>query len=296
MKNIDLQKVENIKRLAIIAMFSDDYLMDKLVLKGGNALDIIYKIALRSSRDLDFSIEGEFKQEELKNIESKIQKILKETFNTEGYEVFDIKFIERPEKISPELVDFWGGYKIEFKIIDKNKIKIIGHKLDSLRRNSIEFDEKHKRTFEIDISKFEYCTTKRKFEIEGYTIYVYTPEMIIFEKLRAICQQMPEYAKKIKTITRSARARDFFDIYTIFEKFNIDISAKENVNLLISIFEAKKVPLGLIGEIHKYREYHRLDFTSVKDTLKPEIVSKEFDFYFDYVVQKCELLKTLWEK
>ena len=57
---MDLKKLEEIKRLAIIAMFSDDVLMDTLVLKGGNALDIVYKIASRSSIDLDFSMEQDF--------------------------------------------------------------------------------------------------------------------------------------------------------------------------------------------------------------------------------------------
>ncbi len=42
---LDLDKLEQIKRITIIALFSDDDLMDSLVLKGGNALDMIYGIA-----------------------------------------------------------------------------------------------------------------------------------------------------------------------------------------------------------------------------------------------------------
>ena len=49
-------QLERIKKLSIIAMFSDDYLMDILVLKGGNAIDIIYGIASRASLDLDLSL------------------------------------------------------------------------------------------------------------------------------------------------------------------------------------------------------------------------------------------------
>ena len=51
---VDLDRIEKIKRLAIIAMFSDDDLMERLVLKGGNALDIVYEIGSRASMDLDF--------------------------------------------------------------------------------------------------------------------------------------------------------------------------------------------------------------------------------------------------
>ena len=49
---LDLDKLEQIKRITIIALFSDDDLMDSLVLKGGNALDMIYGIAQRSSPGL----------------------------------------------------------------------------------------------------------------------------------------------------------------------------------------------------------------------------------------------------
>jgi len=63
---------ERIKKLVIIAMFSDDDLMDILVLKGGNAIDTIHNIALRSSIDVDFSIENEFSKDELEAIGQKI--------------------------------------------------------------------------------------------------------------------------------------------------------------------------------------------------------------------------------
>ena len=41
-------------------MFSDDDLMNLLVLKGDNALDVIHRIASRASIDLDFSVENDF--------------------------------------------------------------------------------------------------------------------------------------------------------------------------------------------------------------------------------------------
>ena len=45
---------EEIRRITIIALFSDDELIDQLVLKGGNALRLIHKISSRTSLDLDF--------------------------------------------------------------------------------------------------------------------------------------------------------------------------------------------------------------------------------------------------
>ena len=35
-------RLQKIKRLAIVAMFSDDDLLERLVLKGGNALDLVH--------------------------------------------------------------------------------------------------------------------------------------------------------------------------------------------------------------------------------------------------------------
>ena len=40
------------------------------------------------------------------------------------------------------------------------------------------------------------------------------------------------------------RARDFFDIYIIMEKENIDINKNKNKELLRNIFQSKKVKIG----------------------------------------------------
>ena len=50
----------DIRRLAITAIFADDYLFERVVLKGGNALSLALGIGDRTSLDLDFSIENDF--------------------------------------------------------------------------------------------------------------------------------------------------------------------------------------------------------------------------------------------
>ncbi|MDY6787161.1 MAG: nucleotidyl transferase AbiEii/AbiGii toxin family protein, partial [candidate division WOR-3 bacterium] len=62
---MELEFLNLIRRKIIVALFSDDYLMDKLVLKGGSAIDLVYKIDQRSSIDLDFSMEDDFKNSEM---------------------------------------------------------------------------------------------------------------------------------------------------------------------------------------------------------------------------------------
>jgi predicted nucleotidyltransferase component of viral defense system len=289
---LDLEKLEQIKRIAIIALFSDDDLMDSLVLKGGNAIDIVYKIAQRASLDLDFSIDKEFEEAEIPLIRDKIQKVLKDTFKSNGYEAFDIDFFEVPKRLNSNTPDFWGGYLIEFKIIAALEYESLQSNPHKLRVNAIEVGPNHQRIFKISISKFEYCAHKKEADLDFYTIYIYSPEMIVFEKIRAICQQMPEYKHNT---TKTARARDFFDIYTIMEHFDIDFSSTHNIDLVKNIFDAKKVPLSLIGEIHRYREYHRPDFMSVQDTAKSVTKLKTFDFYFEYLLEKCKRLEILWK-
>jgi len=282
-----------IKKLAIIAMFSDDELMDLLVLKGGNAIDLIHNIALRSSKDVDFSIENEISKEDLFLIESKITASLKVTFQEAGFEVFDLKFLEKPTVTTPDMAEFWGGYSIQFKIIELEKYNKFRNDPDSLRRNAAITGPNNKRNFSIDISKYEFCSKKQEYDLDGYTIYVYTPEMILFEKLRAICQQMPEYREIVKNPSQSARARDFFDIFCIWEQYKIDVTTKENIELLKNIFQAKRVPIEFIRNIQYQKEFHRADFPSVIDTVRTAIDLKTYDFYFDYTLEKIKPLEAL---
>ena len=291
-----IDQLERIKKLSIIAMFSDDDLMDILVLKGGNAIDIVYGIASRSSLDLDFSIATEFNRVEMDLMKSRFEKALNRVFDEAGYKVFDIKFEERPEDSGPDVPQFWGGYRLEFKLIDKIQYAELENDLQRLRLSAVDVGPGARKTYRIEISKWEYCDGKNAEELDDYTVYVYTPTMIVFEKLRAICQQMPEYSEFLGKSYETARARDFFDIYTVVEHFNINLTTSENLNLLRVIFKAKEVPVNFIGKIKEFREYHRQDFIAVENTVKPNIRIKDFDYYFDYVINKCnKLLKALGE-
>ncbi len=287
---------KRIRKLAIIAMFSDDDLMNRLVLKVGNALDIAYSLEFRSSIDLDFSMEGEFSPEEINNIKDRLQKCLSETFLLEGYEVFDVTFSERPPQLTQDMEDFWGGYVIEFKIIKKTKYIKMAHDLDSLRKQSEDVDPSSRKRFRIEISKFEYCIRKREQELDHYTIYVYSPDQIVIEKIRSICQQMPEYGSIVKSRSQSPRPKDFFDIYVTVEHFRVDLTTDQNLDLIRCSFNSKRVPLELISRIRQHRHYHSQAFDGVKDTVYAGTVLKDFDFYFDYVVSLCDRLKPLWEE
>ncbi|UAY55719.1 nucleotidyl transferase AbiEii/AbiGii toxin family protein [Arachidicoccus terrestris] len=289
---MDIELVNRIKRITIIALASDDELMEILVLKGGNAIDLAYQpdsdIVSRTSYDLDYSIfDGDFAEEQ-QAISDRIEATLRQTFLENNFVVFDYKFLNKPKKISEELIDFWGGYKVEFKVIDKDSYdKNVGNK-DKIRRASVPLNPNHSPVFELEFSKFEHVGKKSKIDVDGYKIYVYTPEMIAFEKLRAICQQLPDYRSVIPSFSPRARARDFYDIHLILDLFPINPNTDENKELIANIFEAKKVPLAFIKKIRNNKALHQDNWNSVKDTISQMEKLEDFDFYFNFVLNVFE--------
>jgi hypothetical protein len=116
--------------------------------------------------------------------------------------------------------------------------------------------------------------------------------MIAIEKLRAICQQMPEYTLQRRP---SARARDFYDIHLIVSLIGMNLNSSENLELVRHIFAAKEVPLRLLGRIKEQKEFHRPDWDSVKlSSNNPDLA--EFDDYFNFVVEQVNSMKKLWEE
>ncbi|MGO8766675.1 MAG: nucleotidyl transferase AbiEii/AbiGii toxin family protein [Limisphaerales bacterium] len=71
-------RLERIKRQVVIAIFSDDYLMERLVLKGGNAIDLILNVGTRASVDIDLSMENDFPADEREKIRQRLQNRLQD--------------------------------------------------------------------------------------------------------------------------------------------------------------------------------------------------------------------------
>lgn len=289
--------LDEIRKLVIISLFTDDYLLNRLVLKGGNALYLIYNIDERSSIDIDLSIESDFKKGELQLVKTILKKSLEDTFIRKNLLVFDFEFQSRPSIIDKEYKKFWGGYRIYFKIIDKNTYKLYEGDLNSIRKDSVVVGSKNIRKFRVDISKYEICKPKTELELDGFTIYVYSLIMIVYEKIRAICQQLEEYSKCVRT-NRTPRARDFYDIHTIIKKkpeIEDDLYSMNNLNILREMFDIKRVPINFLNKINLDRNYHRDDFYSVKDTIFKKDEIKDFDYYFDYVENICKKIIGLLE-
>ena len=180
-----LMNLGDVRRLAIIAMFSDDTLMDQLVLKGGNALAFVYGLGARASLDVDLSIDGDF--DDFEGTKQRVFQSLHNRFETEGYSVFDESFERRPAIAGSSQGKDWGGYVVEFKLIQKIVYEKLRGDLDAVRRNAIVTGPLQRKIFRIELSKHEFCKGKAEAELDAYAIYVYTPEMIAIEKLRALC-------------------------------------------------------------------------------------------------------------
>jgi len=276
-----------IRKLAILAIFSDDLLTSLLVLKGGNALNLIYGVGARSSLDIDVSLSNDFNDEA--QARDKIFAVLTKKFEAAKHTVIDLRFERKPRELLAGAMANWGGYEVKFKIIPTKVYKSLAGNAKKASSQADEIGPGNQKTFCIQISKGEYCTGKQEVPFGDQVIPVYTPAMIAIEKLRAICQQMPEYKfRKYPT----ARARDFYDIHTIVTQMSIDLATAENLDLARLIFAAKEVPLLLIPRIGDHGEFHRQEWSAVQDAVTAVI--EPFDFYFDFVISQSKRLETLW--
>lgn len=293
------EELEMVRRLAIIGLFSDDDLMDLFVLKGGNALEIAYKVHSRASMDIDVSLESDFEELgfTIDEVETKIMKSMKGAFEDSDYIVFDFKMSKRPLKLAPELDKKWGGYAVEFKVIREEQAAKAGHDLEKMRKTSLAVAGT-KKNMKIDISKYEYVSPATEAEIDDYVVRVYTPRMIVMEKLRAICQQLPEY-QAIMRSSISPRPRDFYDIYVICTTMDehLDLSEDENWEMLQNFFSIKEVPLSFLLQVEEQqtRDFHEQEFSSVRDTVHQKEELQDFDFYYNFVVQLIAPIKAQLE-
>lgn len=270
--------IEKIKMLTLRALVADEKLMYGLVLKGGNALELAYNITDRASKDIDFSISNDFSPAEYDRINGILDGLLTTEFEKHDLVVFDIKFFEKPKQSS---VKEWKGYQLAFKVIENDKYD--PDDLNKNRRNAVTIKDNNSTVFTVDISSYEFTEGKKIVDVDGAVFFVYTPEMIVLEKLRALCQSTPEYKNIIPTASVKGRARDFYDIWNICQNYSIDFTSDENREMLKHIFDAKRVPLEYLDFIEKYKDLQKEDWLTVEDTITAE--NKGYDFYFNFTLQ-----------
>lgn len=294
MKNpntLSLDTINRIKMIVATSLASDDDLMEQMVLKGGNAIAMGYGLSDRPSFDLDYSIEDDFPDFEI--VAERLRMLLTEGFDAEGLHLFDYKQGDKP-KTRNELEDFWGGYFLSFKVIEKDKFKEINEDEEAARtKYALRLNSDGSPSFQVEISKHEYIGEKRAIrDVGGINIYMYLPELIVAEKIRALCQCVPEYTTQVlrqKERKLKARARDFYDIYILLEYLDVPYNSDDFKKTLKEVFSAKRVPHDYLKKIRGMYEVHKSDFISVQTTTNDlELKKKDFDFFFDYFMERFE--------
>jgi len=289
---ITYEELKEIKKLAVIALCSDDFLMNTLVLKGGSCIELAYRLSARASKDIDYSIDYSFTNKTLKEVLFIIKVCFENTFIPQGYYPFDIDIKDCPSYV--EEFNKMSGYVLTFKLTTKeNQEKYIDN-IELLRKTALPIGKKSSKAFKIEISKHEFCDLKELKEIDGHTVFVYSPALVIFEKLRALCQAMKEYRilHKIEANDKP-RSRDFYDIWLVNENLaHLDFRDNNNRQILKQVFEAKDVSLDLLDKVRDKFHVHVKDFETVLQTeIFQKGVVQNFTYYFDYVLQIIDELE-----
>lgn len=274
-----------IRRHVIRALFADSFLLDHFVVKGGNALALVHGLIDRASLDIDVSLDHDF--EDLDEARARLLAGLTAEFDAEDYVVLDYSLEAVPPSLSEDRKSWWGGYRLMFKVITHDLHRQFGSNSAELSRRAQAVDGMQGRIIRVDISRGEWCGGKVQRQLDGRTIYVYSEEMCVVEKFRAICQQRPSYVAALQSHA-TPRARDFFDIYTVVTQRGLELALPENLNLFRLIFDAKKVPLELLREIRSSRVHHESDWPAVEASVPGRV--EPFDRYFDYTVDLAELV------
>lgn len=274
-----------LRRLILKALCSDDWLFRQLVLKGGNALALVYKVGDRTSLDLDFSIEGDFEDADF--VGSRMEAGLKKTFSEVGIVVFDFQRLRRPQFTENP---WWGGYEAEFKLIPTPVAEALQRRPDDMRRQAITLDlGSQRRKYTIEISKFEYVGDFIERDMGGFDIRVYSPVLLAAEKLRALLQQHPDYPQ-IPTHSKRSRARDLYDIWAISDYFSVMLDS--HLSTVAAVFQAKRVPMELLAKLAELRALHLASWSDVENSVSRKL--EDFDFYFDFVASIAKNLHSQW--
>lgn len=237
-------KIEEVIEECLVAIYQNDIFNETLYLKGGQAFRIAEKSIERLSTDIDFSVKGSIEDPE--SFFKILQVTLKNHFSALNLYAFDFKPVKRPKIAKSGAPDFWNGWAVSFKLIENEKKTF---ELDKLRREAIWPEGSEGKNINLEISQHEYCDSIQKIELRGSIIRSYSRALLILEKLRALCQQHPDYPLK----GDGHRARDYYDISTLLNKYTLKGERHaliEECKLhLDGVFTAKAVEKNLLLKI-----------------------------------------------
>lgn len=269
-----LMHIKDILELELIGIFSDPYLSKHVFLKGGAALIFLEKIDERKSTDVDLSTPDSIKDHE-KTFFARIEKVLEQEFRKHNYDVIDFKYYRKPKERRGR-PEWWGGWNCEFKLC-ADEHRNLSH--ERRRKRALIPEGTNSSKIEIQISEHEYCGRTRGKTIKGVKINGYTRALLVVEKLRAICQQHPDYKYRM----RRNRVRDVVDIYHLTKDNQDERFLKECKTELPKAFAAKEVDTAFLEALFdgEFVDMLRAGFPQVEDTLKGK--AYPFDTYVEFL-------------
>ena len=227
----------------------------------------------RLSIDADFSVNTDIDNESefFRDLKSSVGA----RFRRKKFDIIDFEWSRKPGKRRARYPDWWGGWLCEFKLVSfQHRGKVIATK----RRNALIPDGANSPKVTVEISKHEYCGKKRTKIIQGVKIFGYSRELLVVEKIRAICQQHPDYAYR----SSKNRARDFYDIYELTANTDDGFISRCS-SQIEKVFRAKEVPLEILASLWEvdFIDEQRRGFDEVKDTVTGELY--DFDVYVEHL-------------
>ncbi len=266
-------RIEEVITETIIAIYRDPSLSSRLYLKGGSAMRLFDKLTSRLSIDVDFSIEDTVDKD--KDFFTAIKNNIGASFRNLKFDIIDFKWGRKPKTPGREKPDWWGGWECEFKLVPFSHR---GKSIETKRRNALVPEGANSSKVIVDVSEHEYCGKSRRKTILGVKILGYSRELLVLEKIRAICQQHPDYKYRLN----KNRARDFYDIYEMTADVD-DEFAHRCSRHIEKVFKAKDVPLHILGALWKddFIDEHRRGFDQVKDTVRGDL--QNFDVYVEHL-------------
>lgn len=273
--------IKDVIRQTILAIYKDKDKSKDIYLKGGLALILGYGLENRLSTDADFSLPRSI--EESEDMFEYFEKTIKETFHEDGYEAYDFTVNKKPDKEHGNKLERWTGWEFNFKLIDH------GHNYEGVKKSSkgIMFPGAATNKIEIDLSEHEHCEPSITKNIDGVDVNLYSAPLIILEKIRALCQQHPDY-KLINEKRKKNRARDLYDISVVMDMYiglegyeNLVNQGKEHLDL---VFESKYVSLEIIDHLYtdkKYITFLEKGWNGFKQGV--DIDLEPFDYYLERI-------------
>lgn len=266
-------KIEEALTMTIVGIYSSTAVSHNLFLKGGSAMRIFDDLTSRLSIDADFSVDKKIENDKI--FFGSIKSSVGAKFRKMKYDIIDFKWKKRPRTRRPKLPDWWSGWECEFKLVSFDHR---GKSNLTKTRNALIPEGANSSKIKIEISEFEYCKNSRTKTIQGVKVLGYTPELLVLEKLRAICQQHPDYEY---TLTKN-RARDFYDIHELTVHSD-DGFANRCSKHIKNVFDAKGVPLKIMSSLwdEAFVDEQRRGFDEVRDTVSGDVY--DFDKYLEYL-------------